>query len=172
MNTRCTALLSVIASLCVGIQITPRPPNIEFTSLICFVTGFVFGSKFGASLGALTMFINGFLSPWGFAGIITPFQMVGMMMIGLVGGVYKRSLKGNSYSSRLMRIEIAILVAFLTMFYDLLTNVGYAIMFGKYVIAAFATGVFFTIIHVGSNAVLSWSIFPSLVRIIRGLEGG
>ena len=171
LNTRELALLSVLTALCVSIQITPRPPNIEFTSLICFITGFVFGSKFGASLGALTMFINGFLSPSGFAGIIMPFQMVGMMIMGLVGGVYKRSLRGNPCSSRLVRVEVAFLVAFLTLVYDLLTNVGYSIMFGKYVIVAFATGVPLTIVHVVSNTALFGTVFFGLVRVINNLLG-
>jgi len=76
-----------MAALCIGIQLTPRPPNIEFTSPYLFLTSFLFGTLFGALLGALTMFINGFLSPWGFAGIITPFQMLGMALTRTAGGL-------------------------------------------------------------------------------------
>lgn len=134
--------------------------------------GFVFGSKFGAFLGALTMFINGFLSPWGFAGLIMPFQVIGMVIIGFVGGIYNRSLKGNPYSSYLTCVEVAILAAFLTLIYDLITNVGFAVLFEVNIIAALIMGAWFTIIHVGSNTIIFGSTFVPLAKIVKRLEGG
>jgi len=142
-----------MASLCVGIQLTPRPPNVEFTSLICFLTGFLFGGFFGALLGALTMFINGFLSPWGFAGIIMPFQILGMALMGFVGGVYRKSL-GKEPSARWFSFEVSFLAAFLTLVYDLLIM-----------------GTWFTIVHVVSNTALFGSALFGLTRIASNLLG-
>jgi uncharacterized membrane protein len=171
MNTRRVALLIVSASLCVSIQITPRPPSIEFTSLICFLVGFLFGAPFGALLGALTMFINGFLSPWGFAGIVMPFQMLGMACMGLVGGFYHISLGKNSSVRWLSNLEISFLAAFLTLFYDIITNVGYAVLFNVNIIVALVAGTWFAIVHVISNAVLFGTAFFGLVRIINNMLG-
>jgi uncharacterized membrane protein len=160
-----------MASLCVGIQLAPRPPNIEFTSLICFLTGFLFGSIFGALLGALTMFINGFLSPWGFAGIIMPFQMFGMGLIGLIGGIYRISLGRNPSASKILNLEASFLAAFLTLIYDIITNVGYAMLFNVNIVAALVSGTWFTVVRVVSNAVIFGTAFIGLVRIIGNLLG-
>jgi len=160
-----------MAALCIGIQLAPRPPNVEFTSLICFLTGFLFGAPFGALLGALTMFINGFLSPWGFAGVIMPFQMLGMALMGFAGGVY-RKLLGNDFSiSKSLSFESACLAAFLTLIYDVITNVGYAVLFNLEIIIVLITGVWLSIIHVVSNTVLFWAAFHRLIKIVGSLAG-
>jgi len=171
MHCKHVALLTVMTSLCVGIQLTPRPPNVEFTSIICFLVGFLFGSPFGAFLGALTMFINGFLSPWGFAGIIMPFQMLGMALMGLVGGVYRKCLGGTPSTSKILNLEISFLAAFLTLIYDIITNVGYAMLFNVNIIFALIAGTWFTIVHVVSNTVLFVAAFFGLVRIVSNLLG-
>jgi len=160
-----------MAALCIGVQLTPRPPNVEFTSLICFLTGFLFGALFGALLGALTMFINGFLSPWGFAGIIMPFQMLGMALMGLAGGAY-RKLIGNDFSiSKSLNFESACLAAFLTLIYDIITNAGYAALFNLEIVIVLIAGVWFSIIHVVSNTVLFGATFHRLVKIVGSLAG-
>ena len=171
MKCRRTATLIVMAALCIGVQLTPRPPNVEFTSLICFLTGFLFGALFGALLGALTMFINGFLSPWGFAGIIMPFQMLGMALMGFAGGVYHRLL-GNDFSiSKSLDFESACFAAFLTLIYDVITNAGYAVLFNLEIVVVLIAGVWFSIIHVVSNTILFGAAFHRLVKIVENLAG-
>jgi hypothetical protein len=130
----------------------------------------MFGSAFGAALGSLTMFINGFLSPWGFAGIIMPFQMVGMALIGFVGGVYRKLLGGNSMEkayTKILRLEVSFLAAFLTLIYDVITNIGWALPSNTPIIAALISGTWFTIIHVLSNVAVFGGAFHTLVKIIR-----
>jgi hypothetical protein len=112
-----------MASLCTALQIVPRPVGLEFTSLLTFTCGVVFGSVFGVSLAAVVMFVNGFLSPFGLASINLPFQMLGMGLIGVVGGFYKME---NDGAARFV-VETAILGAFLTFIYNLITNVAFAL---------------------------------------------
>lgn len=171
MECKCVALLTVMASLCVGIQLAPRPPNVELTSIICFLVGFLFGTLFGASLGALTMFINGFLSPWGFAGIIMPFQMFGMALMGFMGGLYRKSLGRNFSTSKILNLEVSFLAAFFTLIYDIITNIGWALPSNTPIIVALIAGTWFTIVHVVSNTVLFGTVFFGLVRIARNLLG-
>ncbi|MDI6847986.1 MAG: ECF transporter S component, partial [Candidatus Bathyarchaeia archaeon] len=83
-NTRKLALLSVLAALCLAIQLTPRPPNVEFTSFFTFIVGLIYGALNGAFFGCFVMFVNGFLSPYGFSGLNMPFQMVGMAITGIL----------------------------------------------------------------------------------------
>jgi len=172
MNTRQLALLSLLAALCVGIQVSPRPPNLEFTSLISFTVGAVFGVWAGAFLGGMTMFINGFLSPWGFAGLVMPFQMMGMAIIGIAGGIYKKSLRGNNVSCRLISIEVAVLGAFLTLIYDIITNAGLALLFKLDLTFVLIMGVWFTVMHVGFDTALFGLSFVSVLKIMERLYGG
>jgi hypothetical protein len=171
LNTREITLLSVITALCIGIQLTPRPPNVEFTSLLVFLTGFLFGVRFGIFLGALVMFVNGLLSPWGFAGGILPFQILGMAIIGLAGGVYRRTFKSIDFSLEHL-LEVTLLGAFFTLVYDFITNAGHALLFGPDLIAVIITGALFTLIHVLSNTLMFAFAFIPLVEVIKKFLGG
>jgi uncharacterized membrane protein len=166
LETRQIAVLSVLSALCIGVQLTPRPPNVEFTSLFCFLTGFLFGSPFGILLGALTMFINGFLSPWGLAGLNMPFQMAGMAIIGFAGGVYRKTLQSERFSV-IHFVELPVMAAFLTLLYNLITNFGFAVIAGIDLIFALVMGVWFTVIHVVWNTFLFTAAFIPMVEAIR-----
>lgn len=166
MDTRRLALLSVLTSLCLGVQLMARPMNVELTSLITFVTGMVFGSLYGGSLGALVMFVNGFLSPYGFAGAVMPFQIAGMGLIGVIGGLYARMANGKVSVGRFA--EAAILGALLTFIYDVITNIGTAaflmfsgLPFPQAFVAALISGAIPSVIHVSSNTTLfGWFTVP------------
>lgn len=177
LTTRKLVLLIVLSALCIGIQLTPRPPNVEFTSLIVFLVGAIFGISFGATLGILVMFINGFFSPWGFAGLMLPFQVTGMVIVGIGGGLYRRT-RGGLYDTK-SGIETAVLGAFLTLVYDIITNFGIAVSYmllGIPILPAFISAIIsgapFSMIHVVSNtAVFGLAFFP-LTNALQKLLGG
>ena len=177
LTTRRLVLLIVLSALCVGIQLTPRPPNVEFTSLVVFLVGAIFGASFGVTLGILVMFINGFFSPWGFAGLMLPFQVTGMVIVGIGGGLYRRS-KGGLYDVRSC-IETAVLGAFLTLIYDIITNFGVAVshaLIGMPIFLAFINAIIFgglfSMIHVVSNTVVFGLIFFPLTNTLQKFLGG
>lgn len=171
-DSRTIALMGVFTALCLAIQLSPRPPNVEFTSFFTFTMGFMFGSIVGGVFGGFVMFVNGFFSPWGFAGLNMPFQIVGMAVIGLAGGLYKGYMRSCSSTSFL--IEVGILGAFLTEFYDLLTNFGVAVSYmiagtnsTIAIITALAYGTPFSLIHVASNVLVFGAIFFPLIKILN-----
>jgi len=133
----------------------------------------VFGAVFGAILGASVMFVNGFLSSYGFAGIALPFQIAGMVLIGAVGGLYARTMKGKRSTGALI-MEAAILGALLTFVYDVVTNVGTALWMSSSqlpFIQAFAialiTGSVFSVIHIGWNLFLFGTLTTPLVNAMN-----
>jgi hypothetical protein len=161
----------------VSIQLTPRPPNVEFTSLIVFLVGAVFGVSFGVALGVLVMFVNGFFSVWGFAGLMLPFQAAGMALVGIGGGLYGRA-RGGSYDVWSC-IEAAVLGAFLTLVYDVVTNFGVAVSYmlvGVPILLAFVntiiSGALFLVIHVVSNTAVFGVIFVPLTNTLQKVLGG
>lgn len=166
------ALLTTLSALCIGIQLTPRPPNVEFTSLIVFLVGALFGGLIAGSLGTIVMFINGFLSPWGFAGLVLPFQIAGMVIVGVAGGLYGKSRKGTFTLGSCG--ETAVLGAFLTIVYDVITNFGVAVSYmllGMPPLPAFViaivSGIFFSLIHVISNFFVFLIAFFPLTRALQ-----
>lgn len=166
LTTRQLALFSILTATCVGIQLSPRPvPNVEFTSIMTFFAGVAFGGLLGGALGALVMFINGFLSPWGFAGMIMPFQMVSMAIVGFAGGSFRRYGVPKKPSRAVM--ESAITGAFLTLLYDIITNIGTAVISGIPIIIALVTGVTFAILHISSNAVIFGVAFAPLLKVFQ-----
>jgi len=164
-QTRQLALFCALAAASIGIQLAPRPPNVESTSLITFFVGVVFGCPAGGLFGTLVMFVNGFLSPWGFAGLIMPFQIVGMSIIGVTGGIFRRY--GVPRSATRIVFEAAILGSFLTLVYDIITNVGVALITNVPIVFAFITGVAFSFIHIISNTLLFGFAFTPLLKTFQ-----
>lgn len=166
LTSRQTALFSILAALCISIQLTPgRPGNVEFTSLITFTMGVFFGSLLAGLFGSLVMFVNGFLSPWGFAGLIMPFQMAGMFIIGAAGGVYKRYVAGESSGG--LCVETAVLGAFLTLIYDIITNTGTAMLTGVPIVLTLFMGIGMSFLHICSNTAFFGFAFTPLLRTLQ-----
>jgi len=177
LNARQIALLSVLTAVSLGIQLAPRPPNVEFTSLFAFIVGVLYGSLVGGFFGGFVMFVNGFLSPWGFAGFIMPFQIVGMATVGFAGGIYKRYVVGINPAK--VCAEVAVLGAFLTLLYDIITNVGVAVppalsgvSWHISLILAFSMGALFSLVHIISNIALFGSGFILLIKALQRVPGG
>jgi uncharacterized membrane protein len=168
-NTQKLALFTILAALCLAVQLTPRPPNVEFTSFLAFIVGAIYGVLHGGFFGSIIMFVNGFLSPYGFAGLIMPFQMVGMAIAGILGGVYKRLMPKQTGSARFCA-ETAIVGAIIALIYDLVTNVGVGFCFvlsgtniTLAILTAIAYGAFFSAVHIVSNtAVFGILTLPSI----------
>jgi hypothetical protein len=147
---------------------------VEFTSLFAFVLGFLFGPFVGVSFGGFVMFVNGFFSPWGFAGLMMPFQVAGMALTGLVGGLY-RKYSENFGSGVGVCLEVSVLGAFLTVVYDLITNLGAAVPYmggmppAVAVMTALAYGAPFSVIHVFSNIAVFGAAFLPIVKALKNV---
>jgi hypothetical protein len=175
--TRQIALFSVLVAASLAVQLTKPFPFVEFTSLIIFSTGVVFGSLMGAFLGGLVMFVNGFLSPWGLAGLNMPFQMLGMGITGAMGGLYK--MENNRKIG--LYVEAAVLGAGLTLVYYLITNTGYAFQLAfvlsqipllEALVLSQIWGAVFTVLYTVSNTILFGIGAVPLVNTMQKLLGG
>lgn len=118
------------------------------------------------------MFVNGFFSPWGFAGLNMPFQMAGMGIVGLAGGIYRKYLRDPN--SPKVCSEAAIFGAVFAVLYDLITNFGVALFMmisgldpTLAVLTAIAYGAPFSLIHVGSNIAVFGIVFFPMIRAIN-----
>jgi len=178
MNTRQLALISLLTAFCVGLQLTPRPPNVEFTSLTSFTIGVAFGVWAGAFVGGMTMFVNGFFSPWGHAGLNIPFQVAGMLFAGVLGHIY-RMFAPNKYSSTRFCLEAGVLGAFIALVYDLITNVGVGVQFilagvdpALALFSAIAYGSFFSLVHIVSNGAVFGFLWLPFAKALNNFKVG
>lgn len=64
-------------------------------------------------------------------------------------------------------MESAITGAFLTLLYDIITNIGTAVISGIPIIIALVTGVTFAILHISSNAVIFGVAFAPLLKVFQ-----
>jgi hypothetical protein len=173
MNTRKLAFLIIMTALCIGIQIAPRPPNVEFTSFFSFVMGLAEGAVIGAFFGSFVMLINGFVSPYGFGGLNIPFQMAGMIMAGGLGGAYRKFTPNINFSAR-FSLETAVLGAVIALVYDVITNLGYGmqlVLTGESLslalFTALAVGAFYSLLHIVSNSVVFGVLFLPVTNALN-----
>jgi hypothetical protein len=138
-------------------------PNIEPLTLAFFAVGYAYGVRWGAFVGALGMGIYASFNPLGPA--IFPVwvsQLVGMSSVGMIGGMIGKWLRsGETARRRYWPVVLGGILA--TLFFDLVTNLAFALAIGPFW-AVLVAGIPFAAIHIGSNALLFGLIFPILER--------
>jgi uncharacterized membrane protein len=142
-------------------------PNIELTSLMIFLSGFALGSRNGIVVGLITELVFSNLNPLGPAPpAILLAQVSCMMLIGTAGGaVAKFSDQGDIKLSS--SLKMGAMGLYLTILYDLVTDLGFALSFpliGNDLVSTYVTylvlGSPFMIVHVFSNTLLFGTIGP------------
>lgn len=178
MSTRRLALLIILTALCLALQVTPRPPNVEFTSFLSFVMGLTEGVVIGAFFGSFVMLVNGFVSSSGFGGLNIPFQVIGMIFAAVLGGMYRRFTGNIGFSAR-FSLETAVLGAFVALIYDLITNFGVGfqlILTGENpslaMFTALANGAPFSLLHIASNSLVFGVLFLPITNALNNLNVG
>jgi hypothetical protein len=180
-KTRRTLLASLLIAVVVSLGYTlAGVPNIELMSVTVFISGFLLGPRLGAVIGGVSAVLYSLFNPLGAA--LPPLliaQIVGFAVIGATGG-----LSGPAVArmrSRTLSIACAGVLGFLlTLFYDLLTNVGaFFVMTGTRDISGFvkfvAAGIMFMGLHLlwntGLFAVVVTPTLTVLSRHRRELSG-
>lgn len=60
-------------------------PNVKLLDTLVFVASFVFGLGTGAAVAVLSETIWSFVSPWGMAGAVAPFLVIGELLFAVAG---------------------------------------------------------------------------------------
>ncbi|MFX1262221.1 MAG: hypothetical protein ACFFAZ_09050 [Promethearchaeota archaeon] len=160
-----TAIMTALAL--VGNYVFVAIPNVELGSGILFVTAYLFGFQTGASCAVLMAIIFGSINPWG--GLVPQIwltQVIGWLYITAAGALMGRDRHGLSHSIRDIWI-LGFMGAFLTFFFDMLTNLGYSWAFGIPYWLAIVSGFPFMVVHIVSNAIIFGAVAPRLDIIIR-----
>jgi hypothetical protein len=82
-------------------------------------------------------------------------------LVGLLSGLFKRHTK---------RLELAGAALVLTLAYDLITNIGYAFVWGIPVVQSVLQGIPFMLLHIIGNVLIIGICAPYLLRAIAYAE--
>jgi len=187
------ALISLLSAAAVAVAFThgllaPYLPNVEFMTVIIFVSGFCFGWLVGLLVGVIAEFIYilfpyPWVSPAATITVTSPILMVIMAALaafyGLAGG-----LRGRIWSSpkslRRFMLEMAFWGFVLTFIFDIMSSVGFYVSYpGIYPsvwIAIYYTFIpipgwmpYPPIVHTIANTIIFTFFAPALILAIKRL---
>ncbi|MFX0169080.1 MAG: ECF transporter S component [Candidatus Hodarchaeota archaeon] len=166
------ALIAVFAALAIaGNYALSGIPNVELSSIMVFLSGFLFGPLIGAFAGGIAMIIYQLWNPWGAFIPTIGLVVIGCTsFIGIVGGIVGKGLRRLNYADSRWLLLPALFGILLTSFYDLATNFAYSLSFHIPFMIAFFTGLPFMILHILSNAVLFALLTQPITRATYQLQ--
>ena len=147
-------------------------PNVELVTLVVFVSGFLLGPLFGAGVGAGAATALSLFNPLGAA--LPPLvaaQALGQGLTGLCGGIAGPAL-ARVPAGVVARVAAGATGLALTLFYDILTNVGAYVTIADQksiegLVKFVAAGIVFVGIHIGWNTAL---FAVALGAVLRALQ--
>jgi hypothetical protein len=166
--TRKASTLAVMAAAAIATNyLLIGVANVKFMDLIVFTGGYMYGSGFGATLGALIWLVYGTVNPYGVNLVTLAATILGETLYGVAGGVLRVGLRVEPGWGPDLRLGVAGFL--LTFVYDVFTNVVSAYVAGIPVSVALISGVPFALMHEVSNAVFFAVGLPPLLRAIGSM---
>ncbi len=164
--SRRVSLIAIMTALSlVGNYALVVVPNVELGSTILFFTGLLFGIDVALPCVILMALVYGTINPWG--GLIPPIwigQVIGWSYMVIAAHFFRP--RNGDVMSVINPLHLAVVGAFVTVIFDLTTNIGYAIAFSVPFVVALITGLPFMLIHGISNMILFSAAIPPLTRAI------
>lgn len=168
LTTRKLVLMALFVAVAVSLNyLLIYIPNVKLFNFVIFTCGYLLGIWEGAIVGIMAMCIYTTFNPYNL-GMLPPLPLVvaqvfSMAAIGTVGGLVSRLhlLNLRKVSGYLLMATLAIVF---TLFYDLLTTLSSAFMFGK-LLPTIIAGIPFTLVSLTSNTVAFVVLAPLLPKL-------
>jgi uncharacterized membrane protein len=175
MNTLRVSIIATLVALCVATNYALVGVfNVKIMDFIVFIGGFCFGAYAGALIGILSWAVYGVINPYGFVPQVWIATMFSETIYGLLGGLLGKNLALTNFNDERFKLSIFFgTVGFiLTLIYDLITNVAFALALGIPIIVAIVSGAPATILHEVSNtAIFGVGSIPVII-VLKKLSGG
>lgn len=141
------AKIPIFVALGIGLGYVFAPvPNVELVIPTIFLSGVLLGRREGGVVGFFVFLIFGFFNPYGPSPPpLLLAQILGGIVVGVFGGIVPKN-----------KLSFFISGFFLTLLYDILTNLSGYILFpgGKTFLAYIIAGMSFSLIHIVSNTLI------------------
>jgi hypothetical protein len=165
------ARIGVFAALALGINFPFLAiPNVEVISVTLFLSGLFLGLKHGLLSALIAGVIFVFFNPNGPQPIIIVgiAQILGFITFPITGGLLRRLiLKKMTIQSNI--IFMSVLGLILTLCYDVLTNLAFAVTIGPFWVVLWG-GLTFALAHIISNAIIFGFTGAFIHKIWKRLE--
>ncbi len=164
-KSRQVAILANMTALALlGNYVLVGIPNVELGSVVIFITSLLFGLSMRLASALLSSIIFASFNPWGpFIPQIWLTQVIGWVYIAAVGGLL-RTRNLDEYQGR---SKMFFYGAYLTLVFDLVTNIGYTLVYNVPYIVANILGFPFMVVHVISNAFIMAIVVPIVEPIVK-----
>ncbi|MHA1216911.1 MAG: hypothetical protein ACTSPX_06290 [Candidatus Thorarchaeota archaeon] len=163
--SRRVSLIALMAALAlVGNDALVVVPNVELGSTVFFVTAYMFGFSVALPCVFIVSLAFGLVNPWGaFIPQIWITQVIGWSYMTVVAELLRPKSVRGKYPRN---IELAFVGGIMTVFFDLVTNIGYSLAFSIPYYVALIAGLPFMVVHVLSNAFLFGTAVPLIQRTV------
>ena len=158
-------------------------PNVELMTLTIFLAGWLLGVVKGAVVGCMSAVLFSLFNPWGppLPPVLVA-QALGHSLVGVAGGALGMSgvLGVRPLGALITRrgdllgaVMMGAVGAFLTLFYDVSTNLAHAVAMGltHKVWAVIAAGLSFGFFHIVSNTAIFALLGPPSLRLVESRRG-
>lgn len=174
MNTLKVSIVATLVALCVATNYALVGVfQVKAMDFIVFVGGFCFGPFAGAFIGILSWAVYGVINPYGFVPQVWLATMFSEAIYGLLGGLLGKNLALTNFNDERFKLSVffGTMGFILTLIYDLITNVAFALALGMPIIVAIVSGAPATILHEVSNTaifgVVSIPVITALKKVVR-----
>lgn len=142
-------------------------PNVELASVVIFITALVFGSTIGIWCALSTSIIYASINPWGpFIPQIWVTQLIGWVYVAVAGSMMSKKMS-KPYERSAGPKELFIIGVVLTLIFDLVTNIGFSLVFNIPYILAIMLGLPFMLVHILSNGIIMAIVVPKVELILK-----
>ena len=177
MNSPKIALIAILTALSIGTNYAMISfYNVKFMDLIVFVAGFCFGPLVGAFVGMFSWSVYGVINPMGFTLPILLATMFAESVYGIIGGLARKPLAeaftGNMRDQMALYVFFGMLGVFMTLFYDVVTNIVFGYVSNSSILVTLFNGVLFSLIHVTSNALFFGIACVPAINAVARVTGG
>ncbi|MDE1852304.1 MAG: hypothetical protein KGI38_01020 [Thaumarchaeota archaeon] len=125
------AIVAIFSSLVVGSDFALTPfVNFKLMDVVVFLVAFAFGFRQGAMVAVLSETIWSVVSPWGPAGLIAPFLIVGELLFAVAGWAAARVWADKKESISPHAVFIGATLAICAFIWDFETNAATALIAG------------------------------------------
>ncbi|HOT96433.1 MAG TPA: hypothetical protein PLG50_09000 [bacterium] len=165
-------LAALLVALCVTLgYLFLAIPNLEVFTAAVFASGFLTGPGTGLLIGAFSMLLFSLFNPYGAP---TPplfiAQIFAIALTGMAGGWMRRS-RWLARPSWVQALLFGALGFLLTLFYDVLTTLSFAVLMtggnARQLVTVFLSGMAFYGIHLLGNTLVFALLLPALLQRLR-----
>ena len=165
------ARIGVFAALALGINFPFLAiPNVEVISVTLFLSGLFLGFKHGTMSAIIAGIIFVFFNPNGPQPVIIVgiAQVMGFVTFPIAGGLL-RNVMLTKRTVQTNVILMSVLGLILTLWYDILTNLAFAVTIGPFWIVLWG-GLSFAVAHIISNSIIFGFTGAFIHKIWKRLE--